>query len=118
MYNLPTAFKPDNTTSTFSNFMVGKTFCFGSGRGDMKGRVLNPKNLGADKASPGPAMYMPIHPIGTYAKKISFKSKLSYGDPEHMAKMRNIPGPGTHEDKSQFNENGNYFPSEMQNSKA
>ena len=38
MYDLPTVFKPDNTTSTFCNFMVGsRTFCFGTGRDEMKG---------------------------------------------------------------------------------
>lgn len=50
IYDLPTVFKPDNTTSTFSNHMVGsKTFSFGTGRSDIKSRVLNVENLQPDK---------------------------------------------------------------------
>lgn len=82
IYNLPTTFKPDNTTSTFCNFMVGKTFSFGAGRSDLKARVFNVSNLEADKSTPGPGTYKPLKPIGTDARKFSLKSKLSYGEPE------------------------------------
>ena len=49
---------------------------------------------------------------------MKFKSRLSYGDPEQTARKRNIPGPGTHEDKTQLNKYGQYISSELPNSKA
>ena len=49
---------------------------------------------------------------------MKFKSRLSYGDPAQIARKRNIPGPGTHEDKTQLNKYGVYASSEMPNSKS
>lgn len=74
-------FKPDNTTSTFANFMVGKTYSFGAGREDTKGRVLLVKNLGPDKVTPGPGTYKSIIPLGRDSKKFSILGKLHYGEP-------------------------------------
>jgi hypothetical protein len=35
-YNIPTVFKPDNTTSTFAVHVKGDvTFCFGASRDDL-----------------------------------------------------------------------------------
>jgi len=31
-YDMPSVFIPDHTTSTFTNHMIGKTYCFGNGR--------------------------------------------------------------------------------------
>jgi hypothetical protein len=36
-YNIPTMFKPDNTTSTFSVHVKGDvTYCFGASRDDLQ----------------------------------------------------------------------------------
>ena len=35
-YEVPSVFKVDNTTSTFANHMRGNTYCFGTGRDELK----------------------------------------------------------------------------------
>ena len=47
---------------------------------------------------PGPGTYDPLHPLGTDTKKFKLKSKLHYGDDDHVAIKRAIPPPGTYED--------------------
>jgi len=117
-YDIPSVFNPDKTTTTFTNHMTLHTYAFGAGRDAFKNQVIHPSNLGPDKATPGPGTYVPLHPIGTNAKKFKLKFKLDYGDPETMAKKRNVPGPGTHENVLQINKYGNYCSSEVNNSKA
>jgi hypothetical protein len=59
-YNIPTLFKPNNTTSTFAVHVKGDTtFCFGTGR-----EAFSKQGLQPDPASPGPGTYNPLAPIG------------------------------------------------------
>jgi len=78
-YHVPSVFKPDSTTSTFANHMTGNTYCFGTGREEMK-NVVHPKKLGADKFNPGPGTYQPDDSIGANARSMKFKPRLTYGD--------------------------------------
>lgn len=74
-----------------------KTYSFGTGRESFAKTVINPENLVADDANPGPGEYNPLHPLGKDAVAFKLKYKLDYGNPDIMARKRNIPGPGTHE---------------------
>jgi len=98
-YNPPSLFKPDNTTSTFAVHCVGdKTYSFGTGRESFKKTVLSKGHLGADDIVPGPGSYDPLGPIGSSALSFKLKHKLYYGEDEHIAKKRAVPGAGTYED--------------------
>ena len=79
-----------------------KTFSFGTGRDAFTKTVINPENVGADLSNPGPGEYNPLHPLGQDAVAFKLKYKLDYGDPDIMARKRNIPGPGTHENVLQM----------------
>lgn len=57
-YNIPTVFKPNNTTTTFSVHCKGEnTYCFGTGREAFnKTVVVNRDKIPADPINPGPAV--------------------------------------------------------------
>lgn len=119
-YNVPTVFKPDNTTSTFAIHCKGdKTFCFGSGREAFNKTVINKARLPQEQSSPGPSKYDQLIPFGTESKKFKLKGKIPYNDPAMIAIKRGVPGVGTYEDQLSLDRTGTYNAnSQWNNSKA
>ena len=108
-YNVPTVFKPDNTTSTFANHMKGDlTYSFGTGRDGFSKTIYN-ERIGSNKriyqpdpATPGPGSYDPIHKDFGHGKKaFKLKGKIGYGSVSYAtrdAERKAIPGAGTYEE--------------------
>lgn len=107
-YDIPTVFRPDNTTSTFANHMKGDmTYSFGTGRERFTKTVYN-ERLGnsnhikiPDRIVPGPGTYDPLKPIGVGSKSFKLKGKIGYGSVSYTgdaAVRKGIPGVGTYED--------------------
>mmetsp|Transcript_3926 Transcript_3926/g.5932 ORF Transcript_3926/g.5932 Transcript_3926/m.5932 type:complete len:143 (+) Transcript_3926:295-723(+) len=119
-YDIPTVFKPNNTTTTFAVHVKGPvTYCFGAGRESYSKVVMSKRNLSPDASSPGPGAYDPLKPIGANALKFKLKSRIPYGDPAQIARKKNIPPPGTYDDTLQTDKHGHYNHfSQWNNSKA
>lgn len=118
-YNVPSLFNPNNTTSTFAVMCKGtKTYSFGTGRESFGKTVINPKAIAPDKSNPGPGEYDPQHPLGEDAVGFKLKYKLDYGNPDKIARKRNIPAPGTYENILEIGPNGRYTSSQFSNSKS
>ena len=118
-YDVPSLFKPNNTTSTFAVHVKGDTtFCFGTGRDAFSKQVLE-GNLKPDGATPGPGTYDPLEPIGKNAKAFALKGRIEYGDQAVMDIKRNVPAPGLYGDQLATDRLGVYNQnSEWSNSKA
>ena len=128
-YNIPTVFKPNNTTSTFANHMKGDlTYSFGTGRDGFSKTIYNDR-IGSNKrlyqpdpVVPGPGAYEPLHPIGVGSKSFKLKGKILYGSVSYsgrQAERRGVPGAGTYEDTLSLNNLGLYNQnSQFSNSKA
>lgn len=98
-YDIPTVFKPNNTTSTFAVHVKGdKTFCFGSGREAFVKNVLHKTNPPPDYELPGPGLYDPLAPLGYGKESFKLKGKLAEHDPARIAIKRAVPAPGTYQD--------------------
>lgn len=85
-----------------------KTYAFGTGREAFSKTVINPENLTADLSNPGPGEYNPLHPLGKDAVAFKLKYKLDYGNPDIMARKRNVPAPGTYENVLEMDAKGRY----------
>ena len=107
-YNIPTVFKPNQTTTTFTNHVKGDTtYCFGTGRESFSAQVM-PGTMMPDKDVPGPGTYNPQAQIGKGAKAFSLKGKLSYGDQAYLDIKRNVPPPGQYGVQLSTDPLGNY----------
>lgn len=94
-YNIPTVFKPNQTTTTFAVHVKGDTtYCFGTGREAFGSQVMPGNESKPDPCVPGPGTYNPQAKLGKNAKAFSLLGKLSYGDQSYLDIKRNVPPPG------------------------
>ena len=50
-----------------------------------------------DKQVPGPGTYRQEDLVGKDAQNITFKRRLTYGDPDIVAKKKDVPDPGQYQ---------------------